>query len=337
MSPDRNPTASIKTLSIGGATFDLFMKIGASSVRTNGTERVIALPLGDKIRVEDVIGTCGGGADNTAVGLSRLGCDAAFCGVLGDDQWGEVIRLNMEKEGVQTCHVAIIEGEHSSFSLILSAPDGERTILTHKSMDRHFHDVTFDRDAARAADGIYLNHIHRDTSVIEDDIIAALAAEGTHLTWNPGGGHIEAGLTDRGNRLLTGVTGLLLLNKEEALTFTGTADVKDALHALHDAGARVACVTDGPRGAAATDGKRFYVCPSLPCRVIDSTGAGDAFGTAMTWALLRGKDLPTALKAGTINAMSVVGSVGAQKGLLTETQIQTELARTDISLAVEPF
>lgn len=335
--PPKADSRSIHTLSIGGATFDLFMKVGDTSVRAEGSERIIVLPLGEKIRVEDIIGACGGGANNTSIGLSRLGCSASFCGVLGGDQWGEMIRLNLEKEGVETCHIAIIENEHSSFSLILSAPDGERTILTHKSMDRHFHDVTFDRQAAHDADAVYLNHIHQKTSVIEDDIIAALAAGGTHLTWNPGGGHIEAGLKHEGNRLLTAVTGLLLLNKEEALTFTRAGTVTEALRAIIEAGARVVCITDGPRGAVATDGESLYSCPGLPCTVVDSTGAGDAFGTGMTWALLNRKDLPTALKAGTINAASVVGSIGAQKGLLTESQIQTELSGTDIHVAVEPF
>lgn len=323
----------IRTLSIGGATFDLFMKIGQSAVQGD----MITLPLGGKIRVEEITGTCGGGANNTSVGLSRLGCSAAFTGVLGDDQWGEVIRLNLEKEGVETKHITVIEGEQSSFSLILSAPDGERTILTHKSMDRHFHDVTFDREAAAGVDAIYLNHIHKDTAVIEDDIIASIASCCAHLSWNPGGGHIEAGLNDEANRKLVAVTGLLLLNKEEALSFAHTQTVKEALHRLIEAGAKAVCVTDGSRGAVATDGKNLYSCPSIACTVVDSTGAGDAFGTAVTWALLSGKDLPTALKAGTINATSVVGSVGAQKGLLTETQIQTELSRTDILVAVEPF
>lgn len=332
-----NEQPPIRTLSIGGATFDLFMKIGDSAVHEEGAERIIALPLGSKIRVEDITGTCGGGANNTSVGLARLGCAAAFTGVLGDDQWGEIIRLNFEKEGVSTDYITVIEKEHSSFSLILSAPDGERTILTHKSMDRHFHDVTFDREAAGSMDAVYLNHIHRNTAVIEDDIIASLASSGIHLTWNPGGGHIDAGLDDEGNRKLTAVTGLMLLNKEEALAFARTRTVKDALHKLAQAGAKVVCMTDGPRGAIATDGQNLYSCPSLPCTVIDSTGAGDAFGSAATWGLLCRNDLPTALKAGTINATSVVGSVGAQKGLLTKTQIQTELSRTDIHVAVEPF
>lgn len=327
----------IRTLSIGGATFDLFMNVSGSSVRAENGNPIIALPLGEKIRVEDIVGVCGGGADNTSVGLSRLGCDAAFCGVLGDDQWGEVIRLNLEKEGVDTRYIAIIEHEHSSFSVILSAPDGERTILTHKSMDRHFHDVTFDREAAREAQAIYLNHIHEKTSVIEDDIVATLAAGGIHLTWNPGGGHIETGLRDKGNRALTAVTDLLLLNKEEALAFTKTDSVADALRALIGAGARIACVTDGPRGAVATDGTSVCTCSALPCTVVDATGAGDAFGTGMTWALLSGKDLPTALKAGTINATHVVGYIGAQAGLLTESQIQTALSETEIHVSSEPF
>jgi malate dehydrogenase (oxaloacetate-decarboxylating) len=44
--------------------------------------------VGHKVKVREVVESCGGGANNTAVGLARLGCNAAFCGVVGDDQWG---------------------------------------------------------------------------------------------------------------------------------------------------------------------------------------------------------------------------------------------------------
>lgn len=338
MNTSNSPSSSPTTLSIGGATFDLFIKADGSAIHECGNTTGFLLPLGGKIAIREVTGACGGGAHNTAVGLSRLGCTAAFSGVLGEDQWGEAIRKNMEQEHVDTRYLSVIEHEASSFSLILMSESGERTILTHKSMDRHFHDVTFDREAAVNADAIYLNHIHQDTCVIEDDIVKILTEGKTkHLTWNPGGKQITAGLAHGNNAALVAHTGLLLLNKEEALTFSGKKTVLEALHALSGAGAKVVCVTDGPHGSTATDGKHLYRCPVLPTTVVDMTGAGDSFGTAMTWALITGKDLPTALKAGTINAMSVVGSVGAQTGLLTETQIQTQLAATDLVVSMDSF
>lgn len=317
---------SPKTLSIGGATFDLFLDLNADLSHDCNGIKSFAFPLGAKIGVKNVVGACGGGANNTAVGLSRLGCQAAFSGVLGDDQWGREIKENMEREHVDTRYLAVIEQEPSSFSLILQSESGERTILSHKSMDRHFHDVTFDRDAAASVDAVYLNHIHEDTCVIEDDIVNVLSkTTNIHLTWNPGGCQIDAGLDARGNRELLAATDLLLLNKEEALGFAKTDTIEKALQILTAAGAKIVCITDGAKGATASDGKETHFCSSLPCTVVDTTGAGDAFGTAMTWALLRGKTLPIALKAGTINATSVVGSIGAQRGLLTDTQIESAL------------
>lgn len=336
---EQTPSAGpVKTLSIGGATFDLFMKTDSSVIHECGDMKAFALPLGSKIRVTDVAGCGGGGAHNTAVGLSRLGCDAAFSGVVGDDQWGEAIKNGMEKEGVDTRYLTIIEHEASSFSCILNSASGERAILSHKSMDRHFHDVTFDKEEASKVHAIYLNHIHEDTCVIANDIVSILTANpSVCLTWNPGGRQVEAGMLGTDNKDLVALTHVLLLNKEEALAFSGKKTTKEAMHILIRAGAKVVCVTDGSNGSMATDGTTLWKCPTLPCPVVDMTGAGDSFGTAITWAIVTGKDLPTALKAGTINAMSVVGSVGAQAGLLTETQIQTKLQTTELSVSSEPF
>lgn len=326
----------IRTLSIGGATFDLFMKTDASIIHECGELKAFALPFGKKIGVNDVIGTCGGGADNTAVALARLGCDAGFSGVTGDDQWGDAIKKNFEKEGVRTNGLIVIEHEPTSFSLILNAPSGERTILTHKSMDRHFHDVTFDREAASTVDAVYLNHIHEDTCVIEDDLIQILTdTPDVHITWNPGGSQIKAGMQTHG--ALLAHTDLLMLNKEEALAFSHTSSTKDAMKALIGAGVKIVCVTDGAHGSWSTDGKDMHFCPALEGKIVDTTGAGDAFGSAMTWAILSGKNLPTALKAGTIQAMSVVGAVGAQAGLLTATALESTLEQTPLAVATEPF
>lgn len=324
--PQSQATSKHRTISIGGATFDLFTRVDHSIIQHAEQGERFTLPLGAKVRVNEITGTCGGGASNTSVGLQRLGCAASFCGVIADDQWGAALMENFQKEGVDTSCVTIVEEETSSFSIVLLADTGERVILYDKGTNAHLHDVTFDRAHAAQNEWVYLNHIQADSCVIADDIVNILTSE-PHpcLTWNPGGCQIDAGLREKNNVELLKHTSLLQLNKEEALRFTKQSSIDDALRALLDAGVQSVVITDGGKGVHATDKEGAYHCPGIPVDIVDTTGAGDAFGTGATWALLNGKDLPTALKAGSINAMSVVGSLGAQAGLLTETEMISRL------------
>lgn len=324
-----------KTLSIGGATYDLFVRVPHTIIDDEGGKKQFSLPLGEKIRVEDIQETCGGGACNTAVGFARLGCSAHFEGVIASDQWGEKILDTMQDEGVVTDAATIVEHEVSSFSIILSASGGERTILYEQGTNTHLHEVTFDKDLLSSMDWIYLNHLQQENCSIQDDIVAMLAKKPiAHLTWNPGGCQIDRTLYEENNALLAKETDVLLLNKEEALRFTQKDTLEDALHAMITAGVKVACITDGARGTTASDGVYRYHCPIIPNTVVlDTTGAGDAFGTGLTWALLEGMTLSEALISGTIQAASVVGHYGAQAGLLTDIEIREK--QKSISIDVE--
>ena len=240
----------------------------------------------------------------------------------------------MQKEGVDTECVTIVEDEVSSFSIILSGNSGERVILYESGTNTHLHDVTFDKDKLAQMDWVYLNHIQEDSCVIQDDIVEMLAVEGgPRLTWNPGGCQIDEGLTPSNNRELLRHTDLLLLNKEEALAFTKTQSIKEAIAALLAAGVANVAITDGKRGVSASDGNKIYTCPVvLGTEILDTTGAGDAFGTGVTWGLLEGLNLPDALKTGSINAASVVGSIGSQTALLTDTEIRKRLKELDLNV-----
>jgi len=326
------------TISIGGATYDLFVRTDNQFLASGQDGKTLNLPIGAKIRVLDVIETCGGGASNTAVGLARLGCDAAFTGVVGNDQWGEKLLGNLLHEHVDTRWATVVEGETSSFSIILSVSSGERIILYDPGTNAHLHTFTFDREEMARRDWIYLNHLQEDSIVIQDDLFDVLARKGEHtigLTWNPGGFQVEAGIDSDENKNLLAHTSILLVNKEEALAFTRRRNVDDALNCLLRGGAKNVFVTDGGDGATAGDAKTVYHCPSMAASsVIDTTGAGDAFGVGVTWAALRGLDLPTMLRAGTINATSVLGVIGAQPGLLTDIEMQQRLQSAPLDVRV---
>ena len=142
------------------------------------------------------------------------------------------------------------------------------------------------------------------------------------------------GLEPINNRELMAHTDLLVLNKEEALTFTREDSLEKALAVFLEAGAKNVVITDGKRGATASDGNKKYICPVVSdVQILDTTGAGDAFGTGVTWGLLTGMSLPEALKAGSINGASVVASIGAQTALLTDTEINARM--NEVALDVE--
>ncbi len=124
---------------------------------------------------------------------------------------------------------------------------------------------------------------------------------------------------------------IFFCNKEEAQRILGTeeSDIKKLLSAMHELGPKNVVITDGPVGAYALgDGKywfmRTYPDPKPP---LQRTGAGDAFSSTVTVALVLGKDLPEALRWGPINSMSVVQSIGAQAGLLDRARLEEYLAK----------
>lgn len=201
---------------------------------------------------------------------------------------GRKLLKNLEQEGVDTSCVTVVEDEVSSFSIILSGDTGERVILYEPGTNKHLHDVTFDRHVLTTMDWVYLNHIQEDSCVIQDDIVDALSTTNIGLTWNPGGCQIEQGLTTANTKELLKHTDLILLNKEESLVFTSTSTLEDAIRKLHDAGVKNIAITDGANGTVGSDGNTIYRCPAISdTRVVDTTGAGDAFGTGATWALYK--------------------------------------------------
>ncbi len=88
-------------------------------------------------------------------------------------------------------------------------------------------------------------------------------------------------------------------------------------------------ITDGSKGAYALDGERVWFMPIYPdpAPPVDRTGAGDAFASTFTAAIALGHDVKTALAWGPINSMSVVQYIGAQKGLLTQKELEAFLAK----------
>jgi sugar/nucleoside kinase (ribokinase family) len=71
-------------------------------------------------------------------------------------------------------------------------------------------------------------------------------------------------------------------------------------------------------------------------KLVDRTGAGDAFGAGFITGLIRRNEINYALKLASANATSVIESIGAQTGLLKKNSFRKKRFKY-LDLDVEPL
>ena len=91
----------------------------------------------------------------------------------------------------------------------------------------------------------------------------------------------------------------------------GDAALEDFLRGITARGPKVAVVTRGEKGSLAYDGERFYRGDIVPCRVVDTMGAGDSFIAGFLYGLMRGQDIPACMALGAQNSSVTLGYAGA--------------------------
>ena len=79
----------------------------------------------------------------------------------------------------------------------------------------------------------------------------------------------------------------------------------------------VVIVSDGPNGVVASDGKTIVRAGMYEdVKVIDRTGAGDAFASGFLSQWAQGKSLKESILFASANSTSVVTKIGAKEGIL---------------------
>jgi len=87
-------------------------------------------------------------------------------------------------------------------------------------------------------------------------------------------------------------------------------------------GPRIVVVTDGARGVYVATKNTVFFHPSLSVDIVDTLGAGDAFGSCFVGCLGRGMSIEESLKSGIVNSASVIGYLGAKPGLLASAVLE---------------
>lgn len=313
-------------ISIGDTAVDTIIPlIDAEILEKDGIE-FLALPYGAKAPVNPSVSMVGGNAANAAVGSARLGLKTAIYTNVGnkdEDEWDNRILAKFKKEKVDTRYVAETGKLPSGHNVILDFK-GERTILIHH---QPWEFVLPDLDNTR---WVYLTSMSASftESNIVEQIINFITRSGAKLFFQPGTFQVQLGF--KKNARLMVLSQAFIVNKEEAKVFLGfdkgdQVPVKKLLSKLYGLGPKKIVITDSLDGSFGFDGERFYHLGIFPAKLLEATGAGDAYATGLLAAFFHGKDLPEAMRWGAANGASVVEQIGPQAGLLTYKQMQKKL------------
>lgn len=313
-------------ISIGDITTDAFIRLkDAKAVRDeNGKKSELILRFGDKVPyefVEEVRAV--GNSANAAVCAARLGLKSALVTNVGDDHNGHECVATLKKNGVATDFVSIEKDKETNYHYVLWFED-DRTILV-----KH-HEYNYKLPEFQQPKWVYLSSIGENSADYHTQILDYLRKnQEVKFAFQPGTFQMKMGAENLKD--LYARTDIFFCNVEEAkniLNKKEESDIKNLLKAMHDLGPNVTVITDGPKGAYAYDGFEAFFMPPFPDAKppYDRTGAGDAFSATFTAAIALGKSLFDAFLWAPVNSMSVVQQVGAQKGLLTQSEILKFLA-----------
>ena len=311
-------------IAIGDITVDAFIELSEGDARITTDAKTgrkkLEMDFGGKLPYKDVsIVNAVGNSPNAAVAAHRLGLRSALVANLGHDRNGTDCLDQLRREGVDTDFVKVHEGKKTNYHYVLRL-GAERTILI-KHEDYPYVLPNF----AIPPHFIYFSSIGEKALKLHHDIADYLKAHPeTKLAFQPGTFQIRLGVEELKD--LYEVTEIFFCNKEEAQEILGTdeQDVPTLLRGMRALGPKLPVITDGPNGAYALDydGIAWYM-PMYPDpkEPVSRTGAGDAFSSTFTSAIILGCDVQTALAWGPINSMSVVQQIGAQAGLLTREKL----------------
>lgn len=308
-------------ITIGDSTIDTFIRIHDATVECdiNHKECKICVKYGDKIPVDSIAHGVAGNAANVAVGCSKLGLKTAIYTNLGDDDQGKTIKEELQKENVALDFVKINSGKTSNLSVVLTF-QGERTIFVyHQDWDYRLPNLA-------DTSWVYLTSMAESftNSNIMDEVCHYIDKSRAKLAFAPGTFQLKADVK-RYPKILEKCE-IIFVNLEEAKRILGISeseivDERDLLSKMHLLGPKIVVITDSVNGSYVSDGNRNFKIGIFPTKLVEKTGAGDAYASGFMAALASRMPIEEAMVWGAINAACVITETGTQNGLLTKEQL----------------
>jgi sugar/nucleoside kinase (ribokinase family) len=352
----------MKILTIGGATQDIFIVYEDAETMHLHTKTetlsYLLLKEGGKIEVKDILYSSGGGANNAAFSFKKQGFEVTPFLKIGKDQAGQFVLQKLAEAGIPSELVIQAAGSSTGISFIIPSLERDRTIFAFRGVNASIAKNEFPLDAIASHDYVYITSLSGESSQLLLPITQMAKKNKVFVATNPGTSQLVAGAPMLRESLPN--IDVLILNSAEAKKFMlslvqtnsslkqslsstpksknkqqkpslleGPISIEDVsfnfdafFNAVLSYGPKMVVVTNGAEGVYCATRDHIYFHASLPVKVVNTLGAGDAFGSTFVGALAAGKSIEQALRHGIINAASVISFMDTKQGLLSMQELE---------------
>lgn len=280
---------------------------------------VVEIPVGQGgALLEEARITAAGTAAGTAVDLAKLGSQVTSVGAIGDDAAGRMVRLLLDDHGVDSSHLVVKPGLQTTLTVLPIRPNGERPSLHAPGATRFLAPGDVDLELVRRADFLHLggpDALGDFTTAGVPALLRAAREAGTVTTVDLLRSRIAPdALTTLGE--IWPLLDYFLPNDDQLRSLTGTHDLHQAAQQMRDLGVGTVVATTGADGSVVVSEEGVELVPAFACRVVDTTGCGDAYVAGFITGLGRGWSLSEAARLGTAAAALVAGGLGSDAGIV---------------------
>ena len=247
-----------------------------------------------------------------AANAAAIGAKVAFCGMIGDDSFGDLVETSLQKKGVDT-RFLIRQNKYATGATICMSYDEDRANLTYQGAMDYMSLDDIDPEVFKQAKHIHISSIFMQSGVKRDlkKILELCKQNGVTTSldsqWDP---------TEQWDINLEEILPLVTVfmpNETELKFLTRSANLDEALEKIRPF-VNAAVIKCGSKGSilmrkGQPDRKQEAL---LNKNVVDCIGAGDSFNSGFITRLAAGDDLARCQEygnmAGAVNTTAAGGT-----------------------------
>ncbi|GHI01607.1 aminoimidazole riboside kinase [Neobacillus kokaensis] len=282
----------------------------------------------------------GGAPANVSVGIAKLGGSSTFVGKAGDDVLGYFLKETLSGYGVNVDAMKLTDEARTGVVFVTLEHSGERhfSFYINPSADRFLKKEELDQEVFTGQKILHFGSISLISEPAKSATIHAVEQAkkaGMLVSYDP---NLRLGLWNSEEQAKEMIletlsfADILKVSEEELEFLTGCASLEDGIAKLPDI--PLILVTLGAEGSIYRFKGEIGRVSAMSCKVVDTTGAGDAFVSGILYTINESRKTLGELTVSEIEEMlrfaSISGGLattkkGAMTGLPTLEEVKKEL------------
>ncbi|MFH0943111.1 MAG: carbohydrate kinase [Candidatus Beckwithbacteria bacterium] len=242
---------------------------------------MIAMNTGSLIESEGFLKKFGGAPANTASGLAKLGLPVSFIGKVGQDPFGIFLKQELDKYKVKTDNLIMSETGTTTLALVSLTKQGDRDFFFIGGV--HDKILPNEVDLPRNTGIFHFGSLTQTTvpaSQATDKLISQAIKAKAILSYDPNIRKFLWGDLKRAKLVVLDTAkkvNILKVNEEEAELLSGFKNFQQAAQKLYRDNLDILIITLASKGCYYKNKNYEGLVPTIKVKVVDTTGAGDAF------------------------------------------------------------